>query len=76
LERWAKRQIQKRYALAPVCPPVDDLKEQETVVEESAGKEEPAEESQTETAEDNMPETAADETPVKDEELTLEEKSK
>jgi hypothetical protein len=55
---------------------VDDLKEQETVVEESAGKEEPAEESQTETAEDNMPETAADETPVKDEELTLEEKSK
>jgi len=34
------------------------------------------EESQSETAEDNMPETAADETPVKDEELTLEEKSK
>jgi hypothetical protein len=29
LERWAKRQIQKRYALAPVCPPVDDLKEQD-----------------------------------------------
>jgi len=55
---------------------LDDLNEQETVVEESAGEEEPAEESETETAEDNMPETAADETPVKDEELTLEEKSK
>jgi len=55
---------------------LDDLNEQETVVEESAGKEEPAEEPETETAEDNMPETAADETPVKDEELTLEEKSK
>jgi len=55
---------------------LDDLNEQETVVEESVGKEEPAEEPETETAEDNMPETAADETPVKDEELTLEEKSK
>ena len=55
---------------------LDDLNEQETVVEESAGKEEPAEDSETETAEDNMPKTAADETPVKDEELTLEEKSK
>ena len=55
---------------------LDDLNEQETVVEESVGKEEPAEEPETEKAEDNMPETAADETPVKDEELTLEEKSK
>ena len=53
---------------------LDDLNEQETVVEEVVGKEEPAEE--PETAEDNMTETAADETPVKDEELTLEEKSK
>ena len=51
---------------------LDDLNEQERVVEESVGKEEP----ETETAEDNMSETAADETPVKDEELTLEEKSK
>jgi len=55
---------------------LDDLNEQETVVEESAGKEEPAEKPDTETTEDNMSETAADETPVKDEELTLEEKSK
>ena len=55
---------------------LDDLNDQETVVEESVGKEEPAEESETETADDIMPETAADETPVKDEELTLEEKSK
>ena len=51
---------------------LDDLNEQETVVEESVGKEEP----ETETAEDNMSETATVETPVKDEELTLEEKSK
>ena len=29
LERWAQRHIQKRYAVAPVCPPEDDLKEQE-----------------------------------------------
>ena len=55
---------------------LDDLNDQEAVVEESVGKEEPAEESETETADDIMPETAADETPVKDEELTLEEKSK
>ena len=55
---------------------LDDLNEQEKVVEESVGKEEPAEESETETADDIMPETAADETPVKDDELTLEEKSK
>ena len=51
---------------------LDDLNEQERVVEESVGKEEP----ETETAEDNMSETTAVETPVKDEELTLEEKSK
>ena len=51
---------------------LDDLNEQEMVVEESVGKEEP----ETETAEDNMSETATVETPVKDEELTLEEKSK
>ena len=42
--------------------------------QESVEKEEPAEES--ETADDIIPETAADETPGKDEELTLEEKSK
>ena len=29
LERWAQRHIQKRYAVAPVCPPEDDLTEQE-----------------------------------------------
>ena len=29
LERWAQRHIQKRYAVAPVCPPEDDLKEQD-----------------------------------------------
>ena len=29
LERWAQRHIQKRYAFTPVCPPEDDLKEQE-----------------------------------------------
>ncbi len=29
LERWAQRHIQKRYAIAPVCPPEDDLKEQD-----------------------------------------------
>ena len=29
LERWAQRYIQKRYAVAPVCPPEDDLKEQD-----------------------------------------------
>ena len=29
LERWAQRRIQKRYAVAPVCPPEDDLTEQE-----------------------------------------------
>ena len=29
LERWAQRHIQKRYSVAPVCPPEDDLKEQE-----------------------------------------------
>ena len=28
LERWAQRHIQKRYAVAPVCPPEDDLREQ------------------------------------------------
>jgi hypothetical protein len=37
---------------------------------------EPAEETETETVEENMSETTADETPVKEEELTLEEKSK
>ena len=29
LERWAQRHIQKRYAVAPVCPPEDDLKQQD-----------------------------------------------
>jgi hypothetical protein len=29
LERWAQRHIQKRYAVAPVCPLEDDLKEQD-----------------------------------------------
>ena len=29
LERWAQRHIQKRYAVAPVCPPEDDLREQD-----------------------------------------------
>ena len=29
LERWAQRHIQKRYAVAPICPPEDDLKEQD-----------------------------------------------
>ena len=29
LERWAQRHIQKRYSVAPVCPPEDDLKEQD-----------------------------------------------
>ena len=32
LERWAQRHIQKRYAVAPVCPPEDDLKEQECLL--------------------------------------------
>ena len=55
---------------------LDDLNEQETVVEESAVKEETLEEPETETPEDNMPEISTEETPVKDEELTLKEKSK
>ena len=55
---------------------LDDLKEQETAIEESAMEKEPAEETETETVEENMSETTADETPVKEEELTLEEKSK
>ena len=55
---------------------LDDLNEQETVVEKSAVKEETLEELETETPEDNMPEISTAETPVKDEELTLEEKSK
>ena len=29
LERWAQRHIQKRYAVAPICPPEDDLREQD-----------------------------------------------
>jgi hypothetical protein len=29
LDRWAQRYIQKRYAVAPVCPPEDDLREQD-----------------------------------------------
>ena len=29
LERWAQRHIQKRYAVAPICPPEDDRTEQE-----------------------------------------------
>ena len=53
---------------------LDDIHEQEKIVQESVEKEDPAEES--ETADDIIPETAADETPVKDQELTLEEKSK
>ncbi len=55
---------------------LDDLNEQETVVEKSAVKEETLEELETETPEDNMPEISTAETPVKYEELTLEEKSK
>ena len=55
---------------------LDDLNEQETVVEESAVKEETLEDPETETPEDNMPEISTEETPVKDEELTLEEKNK
>ena len=51
---------------------LDDLNEQETVVKDSVRKEEP----EAETAEDNMSETITVETPVKDEELTLEEKNK
>ena len=27
LERWAQRHIQKRYAVAPACPPEDDFQE-------------------------------------------------
>jgi len=55
---------------------IDALNEQKTVVEESADKGEHGLEPKTETAENNIPETNEDETPVKDEELTLEEKSK
>ena len=29
LERWAQRLIQERYAVAPICPPEDDLREQD-----------------------------------------------
>ena len=29
LERWAQRHIQKRYAVAPICPPEDDMREQD-----------------------------------------------
>ena len=29
LERWAQRHIQKRYAIAAVCPPEEDLREQD-----------------------------------------------
>ena len=49
---------------------LDDLKEQETAVEESA------EETETESLEENMSETTGDETPIKEGELALEEKSK
>ena len=28
LERWAQRHIQKRYAVAPACPPEDDFQEE------------------------------------------------
>jgi N utilization substance protein A len=55
---------------------LDDLKEQETAVEESAMEKEPLGETEIKTAEENMSKTAADETTVKEEELTLEEKSK
>ena len=36
LERWAQRHIQKRYAVAPVCPPEDDLKEQDWLLDGKA----------------------------------------
>jgi N utilization substance protein A len=55
---------------------LDDLKEQETAVEESAMEKEPSGETEIETAEENMSKTAADKTTVKEKELTLEEKSK
>ena len=55
---------------------LDDLKEQETAVEESAMEKEPLGETEIETAEENMSKTAADETTVKEEKLILEEKSK
>ena len=55
---------------------LDDLKEQETAVEESAMEKEPSGETEIETAEENMSKTAADKTTVKEKELTLKEKSK
>ena len=55
---------------------LDDLKEQELALGESAKEEKPADEQKTKKAEDNKSKTVEDKTPITDGELTLEEKSK
>ena len=55
---------------------LDDLKEKESALGESATEEKSADEQKTKKAEDNMSKTAADKTPITEGELTLEEKSK
>ena len=55
---------------------LDDLKEQESALGESAKEEKPADEQKTKKAEDNKSKTEEDKTPITDGELTLEEKSK
>jgi len=55
---------------------LDDLKEQELALGESAKEEKPADEQKTKKTEDNKSKTVEDKTPITDGELTLEEKSK
>jgi N utilization substance protein A len=55
---------------------LDDLKEKESALGESATEEKSADEQKTKKAEDKKSKTAADKTPIAEDELTLEEKSK
>ncbi len=55
---------------------LDDLKEKESALDESATEEKSADEQKTKKAEDNKSKTAADKTLITEGELTLEEKSK
>ena len=55
---------------------LDDLKEQELALRESATEENFVDEQKTKKAEDNKSKTVEDKTPITDGELTLEEKSK
>jgi len=55
---------------------LDDLKEQELALGESAKEEKPADEQKTKKTEDNKSKIVKDKTPITDGELTLEEKNK